>query len=234
MSAPPRILVVDNYDSFVYNLVQYLGELGALVDVARNDVVRPEVLGAYDGILISPGPGHPRNAGRSEEIIATCAEIALPLLGVCLGHQALADVFGAKVVRAPELRHGKSSLVTHDSTGIFREVRSPLRAGRYHSLVVDEATTPAELRVTARSENLVMGLAHLSLPLWGVQFHPESVLTEDGYLMLANWLELCGAPPLREIAQELSQRCDKVRRSLPVAESEHVFTNENPPRVAAR
>lgn len=234
MSKRLRILVIDNFDSFVYNLVQYLGELEAIVDVVRNDVVRPDTLGDYDGVLISPGPGHPRDAGRSEEIIATCAEQARPVFGVCLGHQALADVFGATVTRAPALRHGKSSVVSHDATGVFRDVRSPLSVGRYHSLVVDETTVPAELRVTARSEGLVMAVAHLSLPLWGVQFHPESVLTEDGYVMLANWLELCGAPPLRERAEELSRRSDELRRSLPVAHGVSALTIESPRHVALR
>ena len=215
MSASVRILVVDNYDSFVYNLVQYLGELGAAVEVRRNDVVTVQDVERFDGLLISPGPGHPRDAGNVEELIRHCAKSAQPLLGVCLGHQALGEVYGAQVVNAPELLHGRSSVVTHDGLGLFAGVRSPLVVGRYHSLAVDEATLPDELIVTARSHGLVMGVRHASLPLVGVQFHPESVLTEDGYLLLANWLAVCGAGDLSTRARELSARVDQIRASLP-------------------
>lgn len=217
MSDSVRILVVDNYDSFVYNLVQYLGELGAHVTVMRNDVATVEDVALADGVLISPGPGHPRDAGRCEELIRYCAHHARPLFGVCLGHQALGEVFGADVVAAPELLHGRSSLVTHDETGLFRGVRNPLVVGRYHSLVVDEATLSDELVVTARSHDLVMGLRHATLPLVGVQFHPESVLTEDGYVMLANWLGDCGAGDLDVRARALSAHADRTRASLPGA-----------------
>lgn len=217
MTGTVRILVVDNYDSFVYNLVQYLGELGAYVTVIRNDVVTLKDASSVDGVLISPGPGHPRDAGRCEELIRYCADRERPLLGVCLGHQALGEVFGANVVAAPELLHGRTSVVTHDDAGLFRGVRNPLVVGRYHSLVVDEATLSPELVVTARSHNLVMGLRHVTSPLVGVQFHPESVLTEDGYVMLANWLGDCGASDLDARARELSVRADRTRASLPSA-----------------
>ncbi|HUY43897.1 MAG TPA: aminodeoxychorismate/anthranilate synthase component II [Acidimicrobiales bacterium] len=215
MSASVRILVVDNYDSFVYNLVQYLGELGAAVEVLRNDVATVGDVERFDGLLISPGPGHPRDAGNVESLIAYCAETARPLLGVCLGHQALGEVFGAQIINAPELLHGRSSVVTHDGLGLFAGVRSPLVVGRYHSLVVEESTLPDELVVTARSNGLVMGFRHATLPLVGVQFHPESVLTEDGYLVLANWLAVCGAGDLSGRARELSARADQIRASLP-------------------
>jgi para-aminobenzoate synthetase component 2 len=217
MSVAPRVLVVDNYDSFVYNLVQYLGELGADVHVARNDVVDVHDTQGFDGVLISPGPGHPRDAGRCESIIRHCADVAQPLLGVCLGHQALGEVFGASVVNAPELLHGRSSVVEHDGEGIFEGVRALLTVGRYHSLVVDESTLGDELIVTARSNGLIMGLRHATLPLWGVQFHPESVLTEDGYVLLANWLGLCGAEGLDTRARERARAADVTRSTLPRA-----------------
>ncbi|HWD96514.1 MAG TPA: aminodeoxychorismate/anthranilate synthase component II, partial [Acidimicrobiales bacterium] len=194
MSDGTTILVVDNYDSFVYNLVQYLGELGAKVIVRRNDdVAARDVAGlGVQGVLISPGPGHPRNAGNCLELVHYCAEHELPLLGVCLGHQALAEAFGGDVAVAPELLHGRASLVTHDDTGVFKGATNPLIVGRYHSLVVLDEGLPDELEVTARSNGLIMGMRHRTLDLEGVQFHPESVLTQDGYLMLANWLVRCG------------------------------------------
>lgn len=217
MSESPSILVIDNYDSFVYNLVQYLSELGAVVTVRRNDEITLEELAAMevDGVLVSPGPGHPRDAGRSEEVIGYCRDHGVPMLGVCLGHQALADAFGGEVVEAPELRHGRSSDVTHTGVGVFRDAPSPLVAGRYHSLVVDEGTLPHEFEVTARCGDLVMGIRHRSAPLEGVQFHPESVLTEDGYLLLANWLTECGSTVARERARELNHRAGETRRALP-------------------
>jgi para-aminobenzoate synthetase component II len=217
MSGEPTILVVDNYDSFVYNLVQYLGELGAKVVVRRNDDVSArdmEALGVQ-GVLISPGPGHPRNAGNCLELVQYCAEYQLPLLGVCLGHQAIAEAFGGDVVVAPELLHGRASLVIHDDSGVFKGVSNPLIVGRYHSLVVLDETLPSELEVTARSNGLIMGMRHRTLDLEGVQFHPESVLTQDGYLMLANWLERCGAEGVVDRAQTLSRRADGVRAALP-------------------
>jgi para-aminobenzoate synthetase component 2 len=217
MSDEPTILVVDNYDSFVYNLVQYLGELGAKVIVRRNDDVAARDMGALGvkGVLISPGPGHPRSAGNCLELVHYCAEHEMPLLGVCLGHQAIAEAFGGDVVVAPELLHGRASLVTHDDTGVFRGVSNPLVVGRYHSLVVLDESLPSELEVTARSNGLIMGMRHRTLDLEGVQFHPESVLTQDGYLILANWLERCGARGVVERAGLLSRRADDIRAALP-------------------
>jgi len=217
MAHGPSILVIDNYDSFVYNLVQYLGELGADVAVRRNDVVAADDLAAMDldGVLISPGPGYPANAGNCLDIVRYCGANALAMLGVCLGHQALGEAFGASVVPAPELLHGRSSLVEHDQAGVFRDVPSPLVAGRYHSLVVSSEGLPDVLEVTARSGELIMGLRHRDLPLEGVQFHPESVLTQDGYLLLANWLVTCGFDGALTRAEELDGRSNEVRRSLP-------------------
>ncbi len=216
MSAP-SIIVVDNYDSFVYNLVQYMIELGAEVTVRRNDEVDAAQVAAMapDGVLVSPGPGHPRDAGNCVEIIRYCAEKSIPMFGVCLGHQALAEAFGATVDRAPELLHGRSSLVEHEGVGVFEGVSDPLVVGRYHSLVVKDEGLPSEFAVTARSHGLIMGIRHRTLPLEGVQFHPESVLTQDGYRMLANWLEECGSTDAREKAEALSARMDTVRAALP-------------------
>jgi len=193
-----RILVVDNYDSFVYTIVGYLDQLGAQTVVVRNDAV-PSLAerSAYDGVLISPGPGTPRSAGRSMEVIQDCAEAGQPMLGVCLGHQALGEVFGATVTHAPELMHGKTSAVSHEGLGVLAGLATPFTATRYHSLAVVDGTVPDELVVTARTrtaagEGVIMGLQHRELPLHGVQFHPESVLTEGGHRLLANWLEICG------------------------------------------
>jgi para-aminobenzoate synthetase component 2 len=225
MAATPSILVVDNYDSFVYNLVQYLGELGATVRVLRNDQVDlDDLAGAhYDGVLVSPGPGHPRDAGNCEAIIRYCGEHATPMLGVCLGHQALAEAFGASIVAAPELVHGRSTLVTHTGHGVFANAPSPLIVGRYHSLVVDEDSLHDDFEVTARSGNLVMGLRHRNLPLEGVQFHPESVLTQDGYLLLANWLVACGSSEALARVRELNARIDAVRSALPAPRHEKLL-----------
>jgi para-aminobenzoate synthetase component 2 len=188
-----RILVVDNYDSFVYNLVQYLQQLGAQVVVARNDETTPADAAGYDGVLLSPGPGAPEEAGVCLEMVAAAASAGSPLLGVCLGHQAIAAAFGGVVSRAPELLHGKTSMVAHDGRGVFRGLPTPLRATRYHSLALDPQTVPAELEVSAWTDSaVIMGLRHRSLPIEGVQFHPESVLTEHGHRMLANWLVACG------------------------------------------
>ena len=188
-----RILVVDNYDSFVFNLVQYLGQLGAECVVKRNDEVKPSDADNFDGVLISPGPGTPEDAGISMEMIRYCAEKKIPLFGVCLGHQAIATVFGAVVSRAPELLHGKTSQVHHKQQGVFAELPSPFTATRYHSLAVEKDSVPEILEVTSKTESgIVMGLRHKTLPIEGVQFHPESVLTEHGHAMLANWLTECG------------------------------------------
>ena len=190
-----RVLVLDNYDSFVYNLVQYLGQLGADVLVRRNDAVTPAELDdlEVDGVLISPGPGTPQDAGQSMPFVVACAERRLPLFGVCLGHQAIGAVFGAPIVRAPELLHGKTSDVVHDGTGVLAGLPSPFTATRYHSLAVSEPELPAEIVVTGRTASgVVMSLRHESLPIDGVQFHPESVLTQGGHRMVANWLRRCG------------------------------------------
>ncbi|MFD8787978.1 aminodeoxychorismate/anthranilate synthase component II [Kitasatospora sp. NPDC059599] len=200
-SNPPRILVVDNYDSFVFNLVQYLYQLGATCEVVRNDevtvehAVRRSGTEGFDGVLLSPGPGAPEEAGVCIEMVHHCARIGLPLFGVCLGLQSLAVAYGAVVGRAPELLHGKTSSVEHEDGGVFEGLPSPLTATRYHSLAVEPATVPEELVVTARTESgVIMGLRHRELPVEGVQFHPESVLTEGGHRMLANWLAECGFP----------------------------------------
>ncbi|WP_020572478.1 aminodeoxychorismate/anthranilate synthase component II [Parafrankia discariae] len=190
-----RILVVDNYDSFVFNLVQYLGQLDTECVVRRNDEVDPadlDGLGA-DGVLLSPGPGTPEAAGVSIAMVHACAARRLPLFGVCLGHQALGVAHGATVDRAPELLHGKTSVVHHEGVGVLADLPSPFTATRYHSLAVEESTLPAEIEVTARTDSgVVMAMRHRELPLEGVQFHPESVLTQGGHLMLARWLEICG------------------------------------------
>ena len=196
-SRPARILVVDNYDSFVYTIVGYLQQMGAETVVVRNDEVPQAAdggvdLAGMDGVLISPGPGNPSTAGRSLEVIGACAAQAVPMLGVCLGHQALGQHFGATVDHAPQLMHGRTSELTHEGASVFAGVPSPMTATRYHSLTVVPETIPPELEVTARTaDGMVMGLAHRELPLHGVQFHPESVLTEHGHLMLARFLELC-------------------------------------------
>jgi para-aminobenzoate synthetase component II len=209
-----RILVVDNYDSFVYNLVQYLGQLGAEVEVHRNDAVAPSDLDGLqvDGVLLSPGPGTPEEAGSSMAFVQACAERELPLFGVCLGHQAIGAVFGAPVVRAPELLHGKTSQVLHDGTGVLAGLPSPFTATRYHSLAVDASALPAEIVVTARTESgIAMGLRHTGLPIDGVQFHPESVLTQGGHRMVANWLHRCGADVPDELVDQLSGEVDAMR-----------------------
>jgi len=191
----PRILVVDNYDSFVYTIVGYLDQLGAETVVVRNDAVPPRAeRGGFDGVLVSPGPGDPKGAGDSLDVIRDCAASGTPLLGVCLGHQALGEAFGATVTHAPELMHGKTSLVEHHGAGVLAGLPDPFTATRYHSLAVVRDTVPDELEITAETASgVVMGLQHRTLPLHGVQFHPESVLTEGGHRLLANWLEVCGS-----------------------------------------
>lgn len=192
-----RILVIDNYDSFVYTLNGYLHELGAETTVVRNDAIEGKdletVLADYDGILVSPGPGKPSDAGISIDAIALAHRLGMPLLGVCLGHQAIAEAFGATVTNAEELMHGKTSLVYHDSSPFYEAVPQPFTATRYHSLAVVDSTVTDEIVVTSRTEGgVIMGLRHVSSPIFGVQFHPESVLTEGGYTMLGNWLETVG------------------------------------------
>ncbi|MGQ0624653.1 MAG: aminodeoxychorismate/anthranilate synthase component II [Sporichthyaceae bacterium] len=192
-----RILVVDNYDSFVFNLVQYLQQLSADCDVRRNDAVSPAEAASYDGVLISPGPGTPESAGVAVEMVRHCAKERIPLFGVCLGLQSIAVAFGATVGRAPELLHGKTSLVHHDGSGVLAGLRSPFVATRYHSLAIETCSVPAVLEVTAHTDSgVIMAARHRGLAegidIEGVQFHPESVLTEGGHRMLANWLVRCG------------------------------------------
>jgi anthranilate synthase/aminodeoxychorismate synthase-like glutamine amidotransferase len=185
-----RVLVIDNYDSFVYNLVQYLGELGADPQVHRHDAVTVDEVEALepDAVLISPGPGRPEDAGVSTAVIRWAAG-RVPVLGVCLGHQAIGAAWGGKVVRAPEVMHGKTSRIHHEGTGVFAGLPDPLEATRYHSLIVDRESVPDELEITATSEDgLVMGLRHRNLDVEGVQFHPESILTASGHDLLANFL----------------------------------------------
>jgi para-aminobenzoate synthetase component 2 len=212
-----RVLVIDNYDSFVFNLVQYLGQLGVAATVWRNDDPRLLPAGAaevaatadavadgYDGILISPGPGTPDRAGASIELVRACARTRTPLLGVCLGHQAIGEAFGATVTRAPELLHGKTSAVFHLGAGVLAGLPNPFTATRYHSLTVLEDTLPADIEVLGRTESgIVMALRHRALPIHGVQFHPESVLTQGGHRMLANWLEICGERPAEGLIDRL-------------------------------
>ncbi len=192
-----RILVIDNYDSFVYTIVGYLRQMGAETTVVRNDVAGAiDDLPTYDGVLVSPGPGTPADAGISGDAVRACADSVTPMLGVCLGHQALAEVFGAVVSHAPELMHGKTSEVFHEEAAdILEGLPNPFTATRYHSLAVEPDSVPDELKVTATTKSgIVMGLSHRTLPLHGVQFHPESVLTEGGHRLLANWLAMCGLP----------------------------------------
>jgi para-aminobenzoate synthetase component 2 len=187
-----RILVIDNYDSFVFNLVQYLGQLGVEVDVRRNDEVTVEEARVYDGILLSPGPGTPEDAGVCMDVVRACAG-EVPILGVCLGHQAIAAVYGGVVDRAPELLHGKTSLVEHRGEGVLAGLPQPFTATRYHSLAVRPDTVPDVLEVTGTTDSgVIMALRHRELAVEGVQFHPESVLTEGGHQLLANWLVVCG------------------------------------------
>lgn len=188
-----RILVVDNYDSFVYNLVQYLAQLGAECVVRRNDALQPGDLATADAVLISPGPGTPERAGASMSVVRDCAEQGRPLLGVCLGHQAIGAVWGATVARAPELLHGKTSEVHHNGDAVLAGLPEPFIATRYHSLTVLPETIPDDLLVTGSTESgIVMALRHRELSVHGVQFHPESVLTDGGHRLLANWLRLAG------------------------------------------
>ncbi|MFD6414929.1 aminodeoxychorismate/anthranilate synthase component II [Streptomyces sp. NPDC060194] len=191
-----RILVVDNYDSFVFNLVQYLYQLGAECEVVRNDKVDlAHAQDGFDGVLLSPGPGTPEEAGICVDMVRHCAATGVPVFGVCLGMQSMAVAYGGVVGRAPELLHGKTSPVVHDGAGVFAGLPSPFTATRYHSLAAEPERLPDELEVTARTaDGIVMGLRHRDAAVEGVQFHPESVLTEHGHRMLANWLAQCGDP----------------------------------------
>ncbi len=204
-----RVLVVDNYDSFVYTLNGYLRQLGAETEVIRNDDI-PEMdvaarIADYDAVLLSPGPGTPAAAGISIPVVHAALAAGSPLLGVCLGHQAIAEALGATVTHADELMHGKTSLIRHDDSAFYHGVPQPFRATRYHSLAVVDSTVPEELVVTSRTEGgVIMGLRHREAPLFGVQFHPESVLTEGGYRMLGNWLATVGLPEAATRATGLS------------------------------
>jgi len=214
-----HILVVDNYDSFVYTLNGYLHQLGATTDVVRNDDITvddlPATVAKYDGILVSPGPGAPVDAGISIPIIHEAAKQGVPLLGVCLGHQALAEAFGATVSHAEELMHGKTSQVTHNGSTLFEGVPEEFRATRYHSLAIVDGTVPEQLTVTATTPGgVIMGVQHTSAPLFGVQFHPESVVTEGGYLMLANWLQKTGLVDALKKAAGLSPRVSTTEPTL--------------------
>lgn len=204
-----RILVVDNYDSFVYTQVGYLEQLGADTEVVRNDTVSaaevPALIAGYDAVLLSPGPGAPADAGVCIAAVRAAAAAGSPLLGVCLGHQAIAEAFGATVTHAEQLMHGKTSEVEHDGSWFYEGVAPSFRATRYHSLAVVASTVPAELAITSRtSDGVIMGLRHRTAPIEGVQFHPESVLTEGGYRMLGNWLERVGLEGAAERSAGLS------------------------------
>ncbi|MDX6225647.1 MAG: para-aminobenzoate synthetase component [Frankiales bacterium] len=209
-----HVLVVDNYDSFVFNLVQYLGQLGARTTVLRNDEVALDEVGEYDGVLLSPGPGIPESAGVCVDLVRSHAG-RVPILGVCLGHQAIAVAYGGSVGRAPELLHGKTSEVEHNGAGVFAGLPRPFTATRYHSLAVDPASVPNELEITAwTASGVVMGLRHRDVAVEGVQFHPESVLTEAGHLLLANWLAVCGDPDALALAPALVDAADRMRESV--------------------
>jgi para-aminobenzoate synthetase component 2 len=209
---------VDNYDSFVFNLVQYLAQLGTEVEVRRNDEVAVEdaVVAEADGILLSPGPGKPEDAGVCIEMIRAVGEHT-PIFGVCLGHQAIAVAYGGTVDRAPELLHGKTSEVEHVGVGVLAGLPSPFTATRYHSLAAVEADLPADLEITARtSGGVIMGLRHRDFPVEGVQFHPESVLTQGGHQMLANWLVTCGDPSAGALVPELAAKVERQRIAVAI------------------
>ena len=204
-----KILVLDNYDSFVYTLNGYLQQLGAETEVLRNDVVTeaelPDLLAKYDAVLISPGPGTPADAGLSVPTVKLALKSGQPVFGVCLGHQAIAEAMGATVTSAEELMHGKTSQVFHDDSLVYKDVPEPFTATRYHSLAVVDSTVPEDLVVTSKTAGgVIMGLQHKTLPIYGVQFHPESVLTQGGYQMLGNWLESLGLKGAAEKAKKLS------------------------------
>ena len=214
-----QVLVVDNYDSFVFNLVQYLGQLGVHAHVWRNDDARlateadiANAAAEFDGVLLSPGPGTPERAGASIPLVKACAAAKTPLLGVCLGHQAIGVAFGGTVDRAPELLHGKTSTVFHSNAGVLQGLPDPFTATRYHSLTILPDTVPAELEVIARTDGgVIMGVRHIELPIHGVQFHPESVLTQGGHVLLASWLRQCGDDQAAVLAPALSERVEATR-----------------------
>lgn len=217
-----QVLVVDNYDSFVFNLVQYLGQLGVDAQVWRNDDERlataddlTKVAADFDGVLLSPGPGTPERAGATVPLVHACAAAGTPLLGVCLGHQAIGVAFGGTVDRAPELLHGKTSVVHHSDAGVLKGLPDPFTATRYHSLTILPETVPAELEVIGQTDSgVIMAVRHTTLPIHGVQFHPESILTQGGHRMLANWLGVCGAAPEERLVAALE---NEVARAVAAA-----------------
>ena len=205
-----RILVIDNYDSFVYTIVGYLQTLGAQTTVVRNDAFYAEKydLSDFDGVLISPGPGNPDESGCSREVLQMCLEIKKPVMGVCLGLQVIGDLTGGSIIKAPVIRHGKTSMIKHDGKGVFEGISSPVEVTRYHSLVIDPETVPdcLEVSATACDDGTIQAVRHKTLPAEAVQFHPESVMTKDGYRLFANWLVSCGQTNAVEAAEGLKPK----------------------------
>jgi para-aminobenzoate synthetase component 2 len=200
-----KILVVDNHDSFVFNIVQYLDELGATTVVVKNDAIDPGFCKNFAGVVISPGPGNPQNAGVSIDAVKYCDDAGIPILGICLGLQVIGAAYGAKISSAPELLHGRTSEIVHNGTDLFKDIPNNFIATRYHSLAIEPDSMPEVLQVTASSsDGTVMGISHRTKNIVGVQFHPEAVLTEFGYELLANWLELCGDIGARKRAAGLN------------------------------
>jgi para-aminobenzoate synthetase component 2 len=200
-----KILVVDNHDSFVFNIVQYLDELGAATVVVKNDEVDPDFCKNFAGVVISPGPGNPQSAGASIDVVKHCDQADIPVLGICLGLQVIGAAYGAKISSAPELLHGRTSQILHNGTDVFKNIPNNFIATRYHSLAIEPDSMPEALEVTAKcSDGTIMGISHRKKNILGVQFHPEAVLTQHGYELLANWLELCGDIGARKRAEGLS------------------------------